>query len=170
MTDIIHQALVSDEELECFAQSQFKLHRLKPQQIAIIKDFLNHHDILAVLPTGSGKSLCYQLPALIKPGLFIVISPLIALMIEQVDKLKNLNISAECLHSNLTVEQQNKIIDHLPNIKLLYISPERLLTKNFFKIMRHLNISGFAIDEVHCMLHWGADFRPEYDALKHLKK
>ena len=170
MTDIINQASLSDEELEAFAQSQFKLHRLKPQQIAIIKDFLNHHDILAVLPTGSGKSLCYQLPALIKPGLFIVISPLIALMVEQVDRLKNLNIAAECLHSNLNVEQQNQIIQQLSNIKLLYISPERLLTQSFFKIMRNLNISGFAIDEVHCMLHWGADFRPEYDALKHLKK
>lgn len=158
------------EDLEHLAQSYFKLHRLKSHQIAIIQDVLKQQDILAVLPTGSGKSLCYQLPALILDGVFVVVSPLIALMIEQVDKLKALNIPAECLHSNLTPIEQEAIIEKLPTLKLLYVSPERLLTPAFFKTMKQNQISGFAIDEVHCMLHWGADFRPEYVALKHLKR
>lgn len=159
----------TNDNLEELALSYFKLHRLKPHQHAIIQDVLKQQDILAVLPTGSGKSLCYQLPALLLNGVFIVVSPLIALMIEQVEKLKALNISAECLHSNLNIEHQNSIIEKIPHLKLLYVSPERLLTPAFFKIMRNNTISGFAIDEVHCMLQWGADFRPEYVALKHLK-
>ncbi len=159
------------DELETLAKLKFNLSALKPFQQAIISDFMHGHDILIISPTGSGKSLCYQLPALLLPGTFIIISPLIALMQDQVYKLKQKNIEAEFLHAELSREEQKEILDKVQNqkTKLLYISPERLLQNSFLSFLKQQQISGFAIDEVHCMLQWGQDFRPEYQGLSKLK-
>lgn len=159
------------DELETLAKLKFNLSQLKPFQHAIISDFIHGHDILVISPTGSGKSLCYQLPALLLPGTFIIISPLIALMQDQVKKLKAKSIEAECLHAELTKEEQKNILTQVQNaqIKLLYVSPERLLQNFFLSFLKQQKISGFAIDEVHCMLQWGHDFRPEYQDLSKLK-
>ncbi len=163
---------MQSDEIETLAKLKFNLSTLKPFQQAIIKDFLQGHDVLVISPTGSGKSLCYQLPALIMPGTFIIISPLIALMQDQIQKLKQREIEAECLHADLPRETQQQILHQVKNqaIKLLYVSPERLLQPMFLSFLKQLTISGFAIDEVHCMLQWGHDFRPEYQGLAKLKQ
>lgn len=163
---------MQSDEIETLAKLKFNLSALKPFQQAIIQDFLHGHDVLVISPTGSGKSLCYQLPALILPGTFIIISPLIALMQDQIHKLKQREIEAECLHADLPRETQRHILQKVKNqsIKLLYVSPERLLQPMFLSFLKQLTISGFAIDEVHCMLQWGHDFRPEYQGLAKLKQ
>ena len=160
------------DDLETLAKLKFNLSTLKPFQQAIIQDFLHGHDVLVISPTGSGKSLCYQLPALILPGTFIIISPLIALMQDQIHKLKHRQIEAECLHADLPREVQQDILKKVKNqaIKLLYVSPERLLQPMFLSFLKQQTLSGFAIDEVHCMLQWGHDFRPEYQGLAKLKQ
>ena len=136
---------------------------------------VTHHgkDCLVLMPTGGGKSLCFQVPALMLPGITIVISPLIALMKDQVDALRFNGINAAFLNSSQDKSTQDQIIDDLRNgkIKLLYIAPERLnmQSADFFGFLRTLNVSLFAIDEAHCISHWGHDFRPDYLALSKLK-
>lgn len=163
---------MQSDDLETLAKIKFNLNAIKPFQQAIIKDLLHGHDVFVISPTGSGKSLCYQLPALILPGTFIIISPLIALMQDQIQKLKQRDIQADCLHADLSREMQQKILEKVENqaIKLLYVSPERLLQPFFLSFLKRQTISGFAIDEVHCMLQWGHDFRPEYQGLSKLKQ
>ena len=136
---------------------------------------VTHHgkDCLVLMPTGGGKSLCFQVPALMLPGITIVISPLIALMKDQVDALRFNGINAAFLNSSQDKSTQDQIINDLRNgkIKLLYIAPERLnmQSADFFGFLRTLNVSLFAIDEAHCISHWGHDFRPDYLALSKLK-
>ncbi len=133
-------------------------------QKEIIDSVLSGNDALALLPTGGGKSLCYQLPALCKDGLCLVISPLIALMKDQVDQLNRQGIKAYAIYTGLTNREIDIILDNCiyGNIKLLYVSPERLQTEIFSARVRKMNINLLAVDEAHCISQWGYDFRPSY--------
>ncbi len=133
-------------------------------QEEIIESVLQGNDTFALLPTGGGKSLCFQLPALIKPGVCIVVSPLIALMEDQVNQLQRRNISAVSVHSGLHKSEIDRILDNCiyGSTKFLYVSPERLKTEIFIERMKKMDVSMVAIDESHCVSQWGHDFRPAY--------
>jgi len=152
---------------DVFGYSSFRL-----EQATIIDTVLEGKDVLTIMPTGGGKSLCFQVPALLFDGLTVVISPLIALMMDQVAALKQNNIAAEAIHSNLSIEQRQAILADLNSgkIKLLYVSPEKLGSEGFTRFLSSLKISLFAIDEAHCVSTWGNDFRPDYVKLKVIKK
>ena len=143
----------------------------RPQQEAIIRNVLNGKNTLVLMPTGGGKSLCYQIPALALPGTAIVVSPLISLMKDQVETLKSNGIEAEALNSNndSTTDTIIRRKCAMGQLKLLYISPERLLAEMDF-LLKQINISLFAIDEAHCISQWGHDFRPEYTQLGKLRE
>ena len=136
----------------------------RPLQEEIIQSVLEGKDTLALLPTGGGKSLCFQVPALARDGICLVISPLIALMKDQVDNLKKRGISAAALHSGMHANEIGIILDNcrFGNIKLLYVSPERLTTGKMLEALRHMNVNLLAVDEAHCVSQWGYDFRPPY--------
>lgn len=140
-------------------------------QAAAIKSVLAGNDTFVLMPTGGGKSMCYQVPALVLPGTTVVVSPLIALMKDQVDGLKANGVAAEFLNSSLDPTEQAEVIKRLMagKLKLLYVSAERLVTGNFLNSLKQLKINLFAIDEAHCISAWGHDFRPDYTRLSHLK-
>jgi len=152
----------------------FGYSSFRPHQEDIINSILSGRNTVVLMPTGGGKSLCYQIPALVKEGTAIVISPLIALMKDQVDALRVNGVSAAYLNSTQSHEEQAQIFSHLRSgeIKLLYLAPERLLGREnqFMNFIKGLNISLIAIDEAHCISSWGHDFRPEYLLLAHVKK
>jgi ATP-dependent DNA helicase RecQ len=162
----------------------FGYDKLRPAQEPVIANILKGDDTLAIMPTGGGKSLCYQLPALLLPGLTVVISPLIALMHDQVQSLNKNGVNAVYLNSSQSAEEQTEIWNILHEIKakgntsgvddlkLIYTSPERLLAndKQFLTFLTGLPISLIAIDEAHCVSSWGHDFRPEYSQLSILKE
>ena len=142
-----------------------------PLQEETIASVLAGRDTLTMLATGGGKSLCFQLPALLEHGLAVVISPLISLMKDQVDSLRDMGIAAECLNSSLPAEEQRSIINRVRKgeVKLLYISPERLQTEGTIGLLKSVPLSFFVVDEAHCISHWGHDFREEYRNLAMIK-
>lgn len=153
-------------------QKHFGYTDFLPLQEEIIKDVLNHHDVLVLMPTGGGKSLCYQLPAVIKDGITVVISPLISLMKDQVDDMQSMGILAASINSTLDYGEIAGIKSRLieKHIKLLYVAPERIMIPDFFYFLQQLNINLIAVDESHCISEWGHDFRPEYRKLNLLKE
>jgi ATP-dependent DNA helicase RecQ len=144
----------------------------RPLQEEAIRSVLDQRDSLVVLPTGGGKSLCFQAPALVMEGLAVVVSPLIALMKDQVDALKACGVSAVCLNSASSESDRYEAAKGMRDgtLKLLYAAPERVVTESFLQTLAKTPISFFAIDEAHCISNWGHDFRPEYRALRVLRE
>ncbi len=151
---------------------RFGLSEFRKGQLEIISSILDGKDVLAVLPTGSGKSLCFQFPAVMKSQLVIVVCPLIALMKDQVAGLQRRGIEAGCLHSGQSPAEKRQVFATMGKggEYLLYLSPERIQKEGFRNWITSQNIGTFAIDESHCVSQWGHDFRPEYSQLSSLKE
>ncbi|ELN6939044.1 ATP-dependent DNA helicase RecQ [Vibrio alginolyticus] len=150
----------------------FGYQEFRDGQQLVIDAAVEGRDSLVILPTGGGKSLCYQIPALVRSGITLVISPLISLMKDQVDQLKANGVAAECINSTMTREELLSVYNrmHTGHLKLVYVSPERVLMRDFIERLENLPLSMIAVDEAHCISQWGHDFRPEYAALGQLKQ
>ncbi|MDP9291357.1 MAG: DNA helicase RecQ [Verrucomicrobiota bacterium] len=163
--------LAAADDLLPTLKSVFGFTSFRPLQEEIIRDVLDDKDVFALLPTGGGKSLCFQLPALVRPGLTLVVSPLIALMKDQVDALQASGIKATFLNSALDGVQARERLRGLHNgaYQLLYAAPERLMLAGFLETLKRWNVRLIAVDEAHCISEWGHDFRPEYRQLAQLR-
>ena len=157
-------------------QNVFGYTSFRPGQQEIVENLIKGRDVLAVMPTGAGKSICYQVPALKMSGITIVISPLISLMTDQVRNLIQCGVRGAYLNSTLTQKQYFKALDNAKKYtyKIIYVAPERLMTDSFLSFAKSVDISLIAIDEAHCISQWGQDFRPSYlnikDFISSLKK
>jgi ATP-dependent DNA helicase RecQ len=149
----------------------FGYDSFRPGQEEIVDSLLAGRNVLAVMPTGSGKSLCFQIPALVKNALTIVVSPLVALMQDQVAALKIAGVAAETINSSASREENVEIWQRVAAgaVSILYLAPERLMTERMISALQRLNVVLIAVDEAHCISQWGASFRPEYDELQSLK-
>lgn len=170
-TNQLRSELVPAQMLKVL-EERFRLNNFRRGQKEIISSILSGQDVLAVLPTGGGKSLCYQYPAVFRKKLVIVISPLVALMRDQVSNLRKVGIQAGCLYSAQTEEEKRDVFSRLRNNPefILYLSPERAHKEGFREWIRKQDVALFAVDEAHCVSQWGHDFREEYSQLSFLKE
>lgn len=162
----IQHSLTLEEQLKTF----FGYNEFRGPQREIVSAILEKKDLLAILPTGAGKSICYQLPALLMPGIAVIVSPLISLMQDQVVTLHKSGIPAVFLNSSLKYDEIQSVMRDLKSYKLLYVAPERLADEHLINALKEVGVSLVAIDEAHCISQWGHSFRPEYRQLSHLKE
>ncbi len=158
--------------IEQILKERFQLVEFRKGQIETIEKILQGLDCLIVMPTGSGKSLCYQVPAVVMGGLCLVVSPLIALMQDQVRHLRSIGVEAACLHSGLSPEQKALVLERVQVAQqfILYVSPERLSQDFFLRFLQQTNLRLIVVDEAHCIVDWGAEFRPDYQKLHVLRE
>ena len=159
-------------DIDAILKRHFGFQSFRPHQREIVESLLAGDDVLALLPTGGGKSLCYQLPAIANDGLTVVISPLIALMKDQVDSLEEIGVPATFLNSSLSPDEYRRRWRDLvaARYKILYLAPERLVTEEMLGALQAWNVGLIAVDEAHCISEWGHDFRPEYRELAVLRQ
>lgn len=159
------------ENLRAILRKYWGYDEFRPLQAEAMAAVVAGRDSVVVLPTGGGKSLCFQAPALAMPGLAVVVSPLISLMKDQVDSLADCGVPAACINSTLSPEERRRVANEIRagRLKLLYLSPERLMTDQTLAFLQQVEVSFVAIDEAHCISDWGHDFRPEYRMLRELK-
>jgi ATP-dependent DNA helicase RecQ len=162
----------SAADLQAVIARYWGFSQLRPLQEQAMGAILEGRDSLVVLPTGGGKSLCYQAPAVLCGGLTVVVSPLIALMKDQVDGLRAYGIPAAQINSSQAFNERNAVKEDLRKgkIPLLFVSPELLVQTDFYRLLQQVGVETFAIDEAHCISHWGHDFRPEYRQMARLRE